>query len=171
MKNLINISFLEHYRKRLIIGVLVLAFSALCIGSVIANMNHRNREDVVPNYGSSGQSVPGREGVDGASSGIDGAGSDGTIHTYDYKLAPEHVGERANISGTVLKVFTTKSGVTFLDYCSSIDNCPFSAVIFASDLPKFGDVQKLARSIEITGVLKSYQGRVEIILSDPTQIK
>ena len=52
-----------------------------------------------------------------------------------------------------------KGGVSFFDYCKSSTKCPFSAVIFASDLDKFGDVSKYERSLEVTGVIKSYQGK------------
>lgn len=92
------------------------------------------------------------------------------IPIYDYTEAPKHIGEKATIKGTVLKVFTSKSGVTFFDYCKTSNKCPFSAVIFASDLSKFKDVSKYARSLSITGIVKSYQGKAEMVVDDPGQI-
>jgi hypothetical protein len=90
---------------------------------------------------------------------------------YDYKDAPDHIGERAIIKGTVLKVFTAKSGVTFFDFCAKFDDCPFSAVIFASDLEKFGDVKKNERTVRISGLIKSYNGKAEVVLDDPGQVE
>ncbi|GEM_PF-1889919 len=94
-----------------------------------------------------------------------------TIPKYDYTEAPKHIGEKVTIKGTVLKVFTSKSGVTFFDYCKKSSKCPFSAVIFASDLPKFKDVSRYARQLSITGIIRSYQNRAEMIVNDPEQIE
>ena len=95
---------------------------------------------------------------------------DGEVHEYDYTEAPDHVGEKASISGKILRVFTSKTDTTFLDFCERFDACPFSAVIFASDKDKFPDLSKYEGKVNITGVIKSYQGRAEIIVSDPGQI-
>jgi len=94
-----------------------------------------------------------------------------TINDYDYTTAVDHIGERARISGTVQKIFTSKNGTTFFDYCKNSSNCPFSAVIFAGDKDKFPDLTKYERAVKITGLLKSYQGRAEIVISDPNQIE
>jgi hypothetical protein len=90
---------------------------------------------------------------------------------YDYKDAPKHIGEEATVQGKILKAFTAKSGVTFLDFCPKIDSCQFSAVIFASDLPKFGDMKKYERAVKIHGLIKSYSGKAEIVVNDPGQIE
>jgi hypothetical protein len=93
------------------------------------------------------------------------------IPEYDFTEAMDHVGEKAKVSGEVLRVFTAKSGVTFLDFCEDFSDCPFSAVIFASDAKKFSDVSKYQREVVITGVIKSYNGKAEIILKNPEQIE
>lgn len=90
---------------------------------------------------------------------------------YDYKEAINHIGEMAIVNGTVASVFTSKKGVTFLDFCSTRTKCPFSVVIFASDREKFPDVSKYVRQIKIKGIIKSYKGSAEIILTDPDQIQ
>ena len=90
---------------------------------------------------------------------------------YDYTEAIDHVGEKATVSGTVTKVFTSKSGTVFLDFCEDFATCPFSAVIFASDVTKFQDLTQYERKLSITGLIKSYQGKAEIILSSPEQIR
>ncbi len=100
------------------------------------------------------------------------AGSDsGEIQEYEYLEAIDHIGEKARITGEVLRVFTAKSGVTFLDFCEDFNDCPFSAVIFASDAKKFPDVSKYERKVTITGTIKSYNGKAEIILKSPEQIE
>lgn len=90
---------------------------------------------------------------------------------YDYREAPSHIGEKALITGTALRVFTAKSGVTFFDFCQGFDACPFSAVIFSSDSPKFGDLTRYeGREVRVTGIIRSYRGNAEMVLSDPSQI-
>jgi hypothetical protein len=90
---------------------------------------------------------------------------------YDYTEAPDHIGEQATVSGTVVKVFTSKSGVTFFDYCPSGSKCPFSAVVFASDKDKFADMEQYQRLVKVTGIIRSYQGNAEMVLNDPGQIE
>lgn len=89
---------------------------------------------------------------------------------YPYTDAPNHVGEMASITGTVIEVYTAKSGVTFLDFCKSYKTCPFTAVIFSSSAQKFTDIKSLTGPVIITGLIKSYQGKAEIIIDDPSQI-
>lgn len=89
---------------------------------------------------------------------------------YSYTDAPSHIGEYAKVSGPVVTVFTSKTGTTFLDFCSDYSSCPFSAVIFASDNNKFPNLSQYQRNVTITGLIKSYQGRAEIIINSPDQI-
>jgi hypothetical protein len=90
----------------------------------------------------------------------------------DFHDAGAHAGETGCVSGRVLKVFTSRGGNTFLDFCEDYRDCPFTSVIFSSDKHKFGDLQSLAgRQIEIRGPITVYQGRPEIIIRDPEQIR
>jgi hypothetical protein len=90
----------------------------------------------------------------------------------DFHDASSHAGETGCVSGRVLKVFTSRGGNTFLDFCEDYRGCPFGSVIFSSDKHKFGDLQFLAgRQIEIRGPITVYQGRPEIIIRDPEQIR
>lgn len=89
---------------------------------------------------------------------------------YDYTEAVNHIGEQAAVSGTIVKVFTSKNGTTFFDFCKNFDSCPFSAVIFASAKDKFPDLSSYQGKVTITGTIKSYQGRAEIVIDDPSQI-
>ncbi len=97
--------------------------------------------------------------------------SNGEVLEYDFSEASEHIGEKVIIKGVVKKIFTSKSGVTFFDFCDDFSDCPFSAVIFASDLEKFGDLTEFERAVKITGTLKSYQGKAEIVLNKAEQIE
>ncbi len=88
-----------------------------------------------------------------------------------FRDAGSHLGETTCVSGRVLRVFTSRGGNTFLDFCEDYRNCPFTSVIFSSDRNKFGDLETLAgRQVELEGAINSYQGRAEIIIHDPQQI-
>ena len=90
----------------------------------------------------------------------------------DFHDAGPHAGETGCVSGRVLKVYTSGGGNTFFDFCADYHDCPFSSVIFSSDKHKFGDLQSLSgRQIEIRGLITVYQGRPEIIIRDPEQIR
>jgi len=90
----------------------------------------------------------------------------------DFRDAREHTGETGCVSGRVLRVFTSRAGNTFLDFCPDYRQCPFASVIFASERAKFGDLGSLEdRQVEIRGAITVYQGRAEIIVRDPQQIR
>jgi len=108
----------------------------------------------------------------GDSSGTAAVNASGGPVVIDYTEAPDHIGEQATVKGALIKAFTAKSGVTFLDFCQSFDSCPFSAVIFASDAAKFGDLSKYeGKNVELTGIIRSYSGQAEMVLSDPGQLQ
>jgi len=147
-------------------------FVILLIVALVAFRSIRHDNIISPKGNNSIGSVTSKAYTDNNDRDLSGhSDNSGTIPEYDYKDAPDHIGERAKIDGTVIKVFTAKSGVTFFDFCANFDGCQFSAIIFASDLDKFGDVQKYVRSVKITGLVKSYNGKAEIVLSDPGQIE
>jgi hypothetical protein len=91
---------------------------------------------------------------------------------HDFHEAGKYVGQAGCVSGRVLRVFTSRSGNTFLDFCSDYRNCPFTSVIFASDKDKFRGLDALqGRQVELTGGITVYEGRAEIIIHDPQQIR
>jgi hypothetical protein len=91
---------------------------------------------------------------------------------FDFHQASSHAGENGCVSGLVVRAFTSKSGNTFLDFCSDYKACPFSSVIFASDRNKFGNLEALAgQQVEIHGFVSTYNSRAEIIIRDPRQIE
>lgn len=86
--------------------------------------------------------------------------------------AQNHIGETRCVTGKVLKVGQGDKGVRFLDFCENHETCPFTVVVFPSDLRYIGDVGQLAgKTVEIHGPVKLYDSRAEIILSDLRQLK
>lgn len=85
--------------------------------------------------------------------------------------ARQHVGKTQCIRGTVLRVKEGSKGMTFLDFCEDYRTCPFTVVVFPSDLKHVGDVRQLqGRAVEIKGSIQDYDGRAEIILRNPQQL-
>lgn len=75
------------------------------------------------------------------------------------------------MTGTVIRVQQGENGVHYLDFCEDYRVCPFSAVIFASDLKHIGDVRQLkGKAVEIHGDVKEYDGRAEIVISEAWQL-
>jgi hypothetical protein len=98
-----------------------------------------------------------------------GNGPPGCVDFHD---AATLAGEYGCVSARVLRVYTSRSGTMFLDFCEDYHNCPFTSVIFSSDKSKFGKLETLAgRRVEIRGTLTEYQGRPEIIIRDPEQLR
>ena len=85
--------------------------------------------------------------------------------------AKQHVGETKCITGKVTRVKVGAKGVHFVDFCADQMACPFTVVVFPSDLKDVGDVRRLTgRVIEIHGPVKLYDGRAEIILNRVSQL-
>ena len=90
----------------------------------------------------------------------------------DIRSASILEGKSGCIAGLVLRVYTAASGNSFLDFCQDYRSCPFTSVIFAADKSKFGDVGALqGKRVEIRGDVVAYQGRAEIVLHDPHQVR
>jgi DNA/RNA endonuclease YhcR with UshA esterase domain len=87
--------------------------------------------------------------------------------------AKDHVGQNVTVEGTVSEVDHAASGkMIFIDMGGHYPNNVFAGVIFIDDAGKFPGVDSLdGKVVDITGTIKFYQGRTEIILNDPAQIK
>jgi hypothetical protein len=80
--------------------------------------------------------------------------------------ASHHVGETKCVTSRVVRVKVGATGVHYVDFCEDQMACPFTVVVFPSDLKDVGDVRRLAgHLIEIRGPVKLYDGRAAIILS------
>jgi hypothetical protein len=89
-----------------------------------------------------------------------------------FSEAGEHVGETKCIAGKVINVEQGDKGVHYLNFCEDRLACPFVAVIFAGDVKHIGDVRQLqGRSIEVHGDVEQYDGRAEIIVREPRQLR
>jgi len=94
-------------------------------------------------------------------------------------LAPEeaakHVGEKATVCGTVAAAkYAAQTGgrPTFIDFGKPYPDTTFTALILGNDRPKFGTPEKSVpgKEVCVTGEIRLYNGKPEIILSDPKQL-
>jgi hypothetical protein len=86
--------------------------------------------------------------------------------------AGKHIGATRCVTGKVVRVKQGNRGVHFFDFCEDYRTCPFTVVVFSSDLKQIGDVRQLVgRQIEIEGEIKSYDGRAEIVLRRLGQLR
>jgi DNA/RNA endonuclease YhcR with UshA esterase domain len=98
---------------------------------------------------------------------------------YAVPISPEdaasHVGETVTVCGVVASAkfaATSRSQPTFLDLDRPYPNSPFTAVIFGSDRAKFATPETALRGkrVCVTGQIRDYRGKPEIILNDPSQL-
>jgi hypothetical protein len=85
--------------------------------------------------------------------------------------AGKHLGTEQCVSGTVLRVERGGKGATFLTFCKEAKSCPFTVVVFPTDIKKMGDIRQLeGRQVEIKGTIQDYDGRAEIVLKRTQQL-
>jgi len=138
-------------RKQIIVAAIVLV--VFCLGVIVGRR-------------------AGRSPLTNSSSAWRSSSSGESAGCVDFHDAAPHAGETGCVSGRVVRVFTSRGGNTFLDFCQDYRDCPFTSVIFSSDKNKFGDLASLTgRQIEIRGNITAYQGKPEIIIRDPEQIR
>ncbi len=86
--------------------------------------------------------------------------------------AKDHAGAYATVEGRVFGVSTTRSNTTFLNFGAPFPRNTILAVIFFSDAGKFQDLSRLdGATVQVTGVIKVYQGTFEIVLKSPSQVR
>jgi hypothetical protein len=140
-------------RKKIAVIVIVIALAAFGLGTLVGY--RRGRPRVGAPYIASGAAAGGETG--------------GCV---DFREAGSYAGRTGCVSGRVLRVFTSRAGNTFLDFCPDYRTCPFTSVIFASDRDKFGGFDALqGRQVELRGAITIYEGRAEVIIHDPQQIR
>src|SRR5258708_17671537 len=85
--------------------------------------------------------------------------------------AKKQIGKKQCVSGKVLSVSKSPGGMTFLDFCEDYLACPFTVVVFPEDLHRVGDLNQLiGKTIEVSGKIKDYDGRAEIVLLGTEQL-
>ena len=86
--------------------------------------------------------------------------------------ATAHIGQTATVQGLVAEVYTSSKGNVFLDFENPYPNEVFSGVIFSSSVPEFGDLTGYqGKRVEVTGQIRLYKGKPEIILDSPNQLR
>ncbi len=86
-------------------------------------------------------------------------------------FAKNHVGDAVIVTGTVDQVYKSRTGTFFLNM-GKPPFYDFTAVLFASDTNKFGDLNSFSGEIvEISGVIQLYKGTPQIILRNDNQLK
>jgi DNA/RNA endonuclease YhcR with UshA esterase domain len=93
-------------------------------------------------------------------------------HAIQPAEAKGHVGQTVTVEGVVDNVHTAKSGNTYVDIGGRYPNNAFAAVIFSKDASKFPNVSALkGKTVDVSGSVRLYQGKPEIILTDAGQLK
>ena len=92
--------------------------------------------------------------------------------SYAAAQAAAHIGETATIEGPVSGTHVdARSGAGFIDMGGRYPNQTFTGFIPRGALGRFGDLSRYeGKSLGITGTVRDYRGRPEIILSDPGQV-
>jgi hypothetical protein len=103
----------------------------------------------------------------------------GTLAAHAAPITPEeaakHVGEDVTVCGTVAgakHAGQARGAPTFIDFGQPYPNSIFTALILGSDRAKFGTPEKdlQGKQVCVTGKIRLYEGKPEIILTDPKQL-
>lgn len=89
-----------------------------------------------------------------------------------WKHAGKYYGRIKTVEGTVVATYSTGK-VCFLNFHQDYKR-HFTAVIFAGDFHKFPSCPEdyyLYKKVQVTGLIKKYKGKPEIILKSPSQIE
>jgi DNA/RNA endonuclease YhcR with UshA esterase domain len=87
--------------------------------------------------------------------------------------AQKHVGQVVTVEGVVSDVHAAASGrATFIDIGGNYPDNAFAAIIFSGNTSKFPNVDALnGKTVDVTGTVRLYKGKPEIILNEAAQIK
>ena len=84
-----------------------------------------------------------------------------------------HIGEVRTVKFHVASTGSSSSGTEFLNaYSNYLDG--FTAVVFSEDVPQFANdpISTYSdRDVLVTGTISTYQGRPQIIIKNPSQIR
>jgi hypothetical protein len=91
--------------------------------------------------------------------------------------AAKYIGQQKTVCGTVASAHyaaKVKGQPTFVNLDKPYPNQIFTALIWGSDRSKFEKPPETlysGKEICVTGMIQSYQGRAEIVVKEPAQIK
>ncbi|MFX4296596.1 nucleotide-binding protein [Pseudosulfitobacter pseudonitzschiae] len=92
--------------------------------------------------------------------------------TISARDAPQYIGQEMTVEGVVSQVSSSSGGTTFINFGGRYPNHTFYGVIFRNSASHFSGVHALeGKTVAISGTLKLYKGKPQIILSSPNQIK
>jgi hypothetical protein len=95
-----------------------------------------------------------------------------TPREYTPVEAAKHIGENAQVTGTVKRVNQSEGGSIFLDMGAKYPNNPFTVFIPRSAADKFPNFRKYdGFIITVSGEIQEYKHKAEIVVTDPSQIK
>ena len=87
------------------------------------------------------------------------------------KEARRHVGDSVTIRGYIADVYLGEK-VAYLNFEDKFPKNDFSCVIFPAKFEEFGDLSKYKnKTAEITGRIKTYKSKPQIILESKEQLK
>jgi hypothetical protein len=86
-----------------------------------------------------------------------------------------HIGETATVCGVVASAkyeAEAQSQPTLLDLGKAYPNAVFTAVVYGENRAKFGipETSLRGKRICVTGKISDYEGKPEIVLTDPSQL-
>ncbi|WP_283177619.1 nucleotide-binding protein [Gemmobacter sp. 24YEA27] len=86
--------------------------------------------------------------------------------------AAAYIGQSVTVTGTVSQVhYDKKSGNTFINMGGRYPNHTFYGIIFAKSSGAFSGVGSLqGATVSITGTVKDYRGKPQIVVTSPSQI-
>lgn len=86
-----------------------------------------------------------------------------------------HIGKRVTVCAKVYGVkLLSRSQVTFINMGAAYPQSPLTVVIFGKDLANFPQSPEILytdKQICVTGILKEYQSRMEIVVEKPDGIE
>ena len=86
--------------------------------------------------------------------------------------AANYIGKSVTVVDTVSSVYLSKTGTYFINMGGQYPDNDFTAVIFKRNTLKFSNVESLeGKVIEVSGKVKEYRGRPEIVVNNKKQIK
>ncbi len=83
--------------------------------------------------------------------------------------AAAHIGEYASVKGVVAKVFTSKSGNTFLNIGAAHPNQTIPPASPVSKSPTLSGIE--GKRVKITGRIEIYKGKPEIRINAASQLE
>jgi hypothetical protein len=100
----------------------------------------------------------------------------GAADTIPAAAAKDHIGKTATVCGKVAGtryLDTSNRQPTFLNFDKPFPDHPFSAIIFGPNRSKFGKPEQdyLEKNLCVTGEIRDYNGKPEIELTDPKQVR